>query len=586
MFQMGQLAELQFLYPEYKGLLFEDLLKGISGDVLRKITTYLIGKNLYGEKEIELNDLINNWFSRGNSAFAEQFSERVKKYEKDNKKRISIVHTISCLKILQYGLELQEKGGLNTKSKEQSEIDILFALLICNQNEDYNQTKDKDKIKAMFPANYLEALLFNYSFPVNDITNFYFADYTYCQIIKSLMLFGFLDSNSEGQELLKRFCSYYRLSSWKGYFERVLPLISAWSNRDKPSSVDLVLEKNANYQNNYLFLERLAMNDYVKLEDVDYIKIREKPLLKLDDTTFRVIHPLFISDKIYKGLYFLFNQLNSELPKFIKNFRSWYTSNFTEGVCFQEIIKYSIANYDARFFDDELKVMQIIGPPDCYLREGNDVFLIENKDILINASIKGSYDFEATIKEIKKKLLIEEGRPVGIGQLIANIRKLLSKENTFDAGFSPDKTFIYPLLVVHDNMYDTMGLNKILNIFFTEEVSKLKHEGFDIDRIKALVLINIDTLIQVADILKNKKASLRELVESYIENSEGQKIKPFNEKDFTNALVPFSTFVANYMNERFGRNWKSEELMVYLFDKTTNILNDNSEQSKGQGTIY
>lgn len=186
MFQMGQLAELQFLYPEYKGLLFEDLLKGISGEVLKKITTYLIGKNLYSEKEIELNDLIENWFSKGNSAFAEQFSERVKKYEEDSKKRVSIVHTISCLKVLQYGLELQEKGSLNTKSKEQSEIDILFALLICNQNEDYNQTKDKVKIKAMFPANYPEALLFNYSFPVNDITNFYFADYTYCHISVSL----------------------------------------------------------------------------------------------------------------------------------------------------------------------------------------------------------------------------------------------------------------------------------------------------------------------------------------------------------------------------------------------------------------
>jgi len=328
----------------------------------------------------------------------------------------------------------------------------------------------------------------------------------------------------------------------------------------------------------------LAMNDYVKLEDVDYIKIREKPLLKLDDTTFRVIHPLFISDKIYKGLYFLFNQLNSEQPKFIKSFRSWYTSNFTKGVCFQQIIEYSIEQYDARFFDDELKKLKVIGPPDCYLREGDDVFLIENKDILINASIKGSYDFEATINEIRKKLLSDNGRPVGIGQIITNIRKLLSKENTFDPVFKPDKTLIYPLLVVHDNMYDTVGLNKILNLFFNEELAILNDEGFDLTRVKPLILINIDTLIQISDVLNKRWCNLKELIEAYNVNSKLQKKLPFSESDFTKTMVPFSTFAINYLNTKLGKNWRSENLMKYLFEKNAGESSPHSDE--GKGTLY
>src|SRR5690349_11875531 len=164
MFQMRQLAELQILYPEYNGLSFENLLKGISKDTLQKISTYLIGKNLYTEQAIDINDLNQNWFSYGNTAFAQNFLDRVTEYEQKNNKKLDIIHTVSCLKILQYGSELEEKDLLGTKSNEQSEIDILFALLVCNQNEDYNQTKDIDKIEKMFPDIVPAALLFHYSF--------------------------------------------------------------------------------------------------------------------------------------------------------------------------------------------------------------------------------------------------------------------------------------------------------------------------------------------------------------------------------------------------------------------------------------
>src|ERR1035437_256025 len=132
MFAMQQLAELQILYPEYKKLVFEELLKGISSDTLQRISTYLIGMNLYSEKDIDNGEIINGWFSQDNLVFGQQFYERLKNYEDNNKKKLIIIHTISCLKILQYGLELEEQGLLNTKSKQQSEIDILFALLICN----------------------------------------------------------------------------------------------------------------------------------------------------------------------------------------------------------------------------------------------------------------------------------------------------------------------------------------------------------------------------------------------------------------------------------------------------------------------
>jgi hypothetical protein len=385
-------------------------------------------------------------------------------------------------------------------------------------------------------------------------------------------LFRFLDSDSKGLVLLNRFCDYFDIINWKEYLERVIPIISAWSKRNKPSSVDIILEKNNIYEANYAFLQKLAMNNYIQLEDVDYKKLREKPLLELDKTTFRVIHPLFISDKIYKGLYFLLNQLNSSEPKIIKAFRPWYTSNYSESVCFQQLIKYSIEKFDVRFFDNELNALGIVGPPDCYLRLENDIFLFENKDILINARIKSSYDFEALINEIKKKLVFDNEKPVGIGQLITNIKKLLKKENKFDEGFNPDSTFIYPILVVHDNMYDTIGLNRILGVFFYTELMKLKTEGLDVSRIKPLVLMNIDTLIQISDILKADKCSLKESFEVFYKNFKLPKGRPLEEKDYAKTLIPFSNIIMEYLNDKLGRDWRSEKLFKYFFEKA----NENS----------
>ncbi len=574
MFEMQQLAELQVLYPEYKLSRFEDLLVGVGKDSLMRVVTYLIGMDLYSDKKINNKEVIENWFSTENGVFAQDAYDRIVNYENKEKKSLKIVHVISCLKMLQYGLELQEKGELNTKSKEQSEIDLFFAMLLLNQNEDYNQTKDKAKIKAMFPRpeHTPAALLLNYSFPVNDITNFYFPEYTYCQIIKAFLVFEFLETTGEGKELLKRFYKYYDIGSWQEYFERVIPLIQGWTKRDNASSVDLVLEKNDKYASNFDFLERLAMSDYIKLEDVDFIKIREKPLLKLDDYTFRVIHPLFIADKIYKGLYFLFNQLNSEEPKLIKAFRSWYTTNFSEGFCLKSLIEYGLPNPDCLLFDADFKEKKIVGPPDCYIRLVNDSFLLENKDILINASIKSSYDFEMLIGEISKKLIEEDGRPVGVGQLITNIRKLLTEENKYDEGFSKDKNQIYPVLVTYDNMFDTPGLNRILGISFFSELQKLKAKGLNISRVLPLIVLNVDTLIEVAPLLKKGAISLKELCEAFYTHF---RVKPMQEypseqayiNAYQDSLLSFSHYIPHYLTAKLGSGWRSEELLHHLFEK-------------------
>lgn len=556
MFQLDQLAELKTLYPEKEGLIFSELLKGISKETLQKVATHLIGYDLFSGRQVDNKKLIEDWFSQANQAFAQDLFDRIEAYRKNTGRTLSIIHSISCLKILQHGLALEEEGQLNTKSKEQSEIDLLLAMLVCNQNEDSDQTKDSEKIEKAFPDDYPAALLLNMGFPVSDIINFHFSDYTYCQIVKSLRLFKFLESKPECTTLLNEFYSFLGIAHWKEYFERIIPVVTAWSSRNKASSVDIVLNKDGQYQDNYAFLKKLSLSEYARMEDADYIKIREKPLMELDDTTFRIVHPLFLSDKVYKSLYFLLNQLYGKTDKKLGGFRSWYTTHFSEGTCFREVMQRAFPDADQLLFDNDLANLKpkVIGPPDGYLRIQNNSFLFENKDILINAATKSSYDFDALIEELKKKVFSEEGRPVGIGQLVTNIRKLLNGENKYDPGFVIGNTNIYPVLITHDNMFDTVGLNRVMGGLFNAELKRLQADGLDIKTVKPVTFISIDTFLLIQHLLRDKKIDLGNLIELYHKESDTG----------ATGFISFSDYVINYLDNRLGQ-WRSQELLHLLF---------------------
>jgi len=564
------MAELKTIYPEFGNLDYKTLLKGVERETLIKFATLLIGKNIFYNEPPDNRVLIEEWFSEGNKVFGDDMAARVGSYEKENGKALSIVYNISCLKVLQFGLELNETNEEPKKSKLQSEIDLMLALLVLNQNEDYNQTKYTAKINGMFDEHLrLSAILLNFGFPTQDITHFDLKTYTINQVVKFLMLFLFLETNDTGKLLIDRFCKYYGFDTWQQYILAVFPILLPWVEQQVAGSVDIVLEKNNDLEKNLVFLNKFAQNDYVRIEDKDYIKLREKPLIQLDETTFRTIHPLFIADKVYKGQFFLLKQLNDEDPKLIGNFRQWFTSNFSEGYCFKELVRYSFLNPNALFFDDELNAGGIVGPPDAYLRYNKNVFLLENKDIFIAAKIKESYDFEALFNEIKKKLLLEGTRPVGIGQIVTNIRKLLDGTNTFDQGLDIAEANFYPVIVLHDPMFDAPGLNKILNDLLQRELIELKKDALDTQRVRSLTLINIDTLIQLAPSLAAGMVTLDELIDHFSSvmtaaPDPGLHTAQQAEKMLTDATLPFSLISYNYMQSKFGGEWHSEALMGKL----------------------
>jgi hypothetical protein len=198
--------------------------------------------------------------------------------------------------------------------------------------------------------------------------------------------------------------------------------------------------------------------------------------------------------------------------------------------------------------------------------------LFESKDIFISANVKRGHDFETLLNELKKKLLVEgNGRPVGIGQLINNIRNLLTGKDTYDANFSADRMVIYPIIVTHDAMFDAPDLNKLLQSFFSDELIKLRLEGTDISRIEPLVIMNIDYLIVAGHLFHFGRIRFEELLEAFHENCRWPKTlsisKEHQMQEFHNSNLSLQGYFPHFLGAKFDNRWESLVLMRHFFEK-------------------
>ncbi len=200
---------------------------------------------------------------------------------------------------------------------------------------------------------------------------------------------------------------------------------------------------------------------------------------------------MFVLELVHKGLFFKLSEINRSLSKEEKvkgDFRGFYCNEFSEKYLFYKIVNTIFNNRYIEYSGSQIKVFNIEAEPDYYIRNGNKIFLFESKDILINKSIKPTYNFSKYEPEFKKKLYFEENKGKienkAVLQLTINIERILKMELPIDTRYKHRSIFIYPIIVLHYHQFDIAGLNVIVNSWFAYELNLLKIKGLNIDRIK------------------------------------------------------------------------------------------------------
>lgn len=156
-------------------------------------------------------------------------------------------------------------------------------------------------------------------------------------------------------------------------------------------------------------------------------------------------------------------------------------------------------------------------PPDYYIRDGNDVYIFEFKDMFFRKEEKVECVYEKVKEHIEQKLVCKDnGKPSGVIQLVNCIAALKKGDyKVLDPNIKTENVRIYPILVVGDATFATPGMSVILNEYFQNNLRQ--HHMEEDHLIKNLTLVSVDALILYQDDVREKRKKLKDILSSYIQ---------------------------------------------------------------------
>lgn len=328
-------------------------------------------------------------------------------------------------------------------------------------------------------------------------------DFVY-QTLLAGAFFTFLSGNPTLSAYLQEFLNKKKVSDYKEYLRH---LISIYADGYRVESFGFrVLGDEADVA---AFFESLAYDltnesfaDLLKQPDPDFKLLRERPLIKDEEQGYYPVHHNFFIDKIYQGLLFDFHR-NTAIQKRYSfgDFLQYLGQEFAESHLFYQHVadcftpkKYLTAVEGNKYNGIEYS--------DYYVREGNNLFLFEFKNSMVNAQVKHSKDFARIKAEIIKKLVrSDRNQAKGASQLLNVIHKVAIGGFDFD-DFNAKRIgrlHIYPILVYTDDFFSLDGVQRIVSEEFDQLLTDRpvkRHQVNDITLIHLQDIINIQFSVQ------------------------------------------------------------------------------------------
>lgn len=363
------------------------------------------------------------------------------------------------------------------------------------------------------------------------------------QIIKGYHFFKYCEQ-SKIKEHLSVFLENNGAKSWYHYLYDAIRLI-LFPLQNKQGNFPRIELNSQRDGEKFLRAHSFKEDTIVPLEtNQDYTYFKSHPLIELNDGTYLPISPIFCINHIYKSIYFEFRAINESFlgtANYIKGqgLLSIFTTEFSEQTLFERYVRNAIGRHRGiKKSDRDCKIEQPFGhEPDFYLRDGNNIILFENKDIMIPDHIISSKQYDQLEQELDKKLVKK-----GINQLIYNIKQLENKTFKWDSNI-PNKPKIYPVLVIDDSSLCAPGLNFILNEVFQQQ---LKCNNIKL-KVYPLAIVELDTLIAFANYLQLPDVRFKKLLEQYYDyiskNKRPEKVEQLL-REVLHKYFPFYIFMS------------------------------------------
>jgi len=376
-----------------------------------------------------------------------------------------------------------------------------------------------------------------------------FKDYR-VEFIKIILFIDFCKSNVRFNTYLNLFLSEYKIDSWEYYVNFIFSTFLELSVNDKGATSKIMVDSQSLFGID--FMENMSINSSEIVVSSDFTSMRNRPVYRVADNTYVVLFVNFYIDKLFQSFVFDLAKVlkKHEYETQISGFpalKRQIAFVFSEKCLFYTIMNGCFSKYATLLYNGEY-LHSIIGDgePDFYIRHKSRVIIFEYKDVILSANIKHSGKFEDIYLELLEqfeKSTIEKGSkktkkkpaPKGITQLINTIERVLPSIHTNPKIDKCDlkKLYVYPVIVYQDCAFETNGVNYILNKRFAELLkNRTTNDKYSV---KGLVMININTLIQIEDYFSSGKIELAKCINDYIAN--------FQSSNTVNSVVSFDAFI-------------------------------------------
>lgn len=333
-------------------------------------------------------------------------------------------------------------------------------------------------------------------------------DPVYQSICAGLLLDHFFLDEKHFKNVESYLKFYNRNSVWQFVFDFV-KLIEISFQKSKEYNVSLfAIQPSENFTS---ILDNFSIDiDKYKTDKtlhLDHLGIRKKPLLKSSQGFYIVLNWKFFYNSLYMGTAFDFME-KSKLT--YNSFKSTIGFEVIEKKFFRSLFKYMFEPYNAviEFSDED-------GMPDCYLRIGKYIFLIEVKDYLVSTETISSGSFERINNHLNLNFVKnEKGSNKGVNQIISQIAELdkacFPFDNFIDRGIKKRNVVIIPIIITTSFTYQMPGINKYLNDVMA---SNLPSTTFG--NISPLTMIDFKFFYRQFMRIRTKQVDLKDLIKHY-----------------------------------------------------------------------
>lgn len=460
---------------------------------------------------------LDNYFGYTSNEVKLPILKTVLDLQRSSATKLQIINTITSLTLFNWALEFCEGSDeITDHDRAAFEITLLKAYLYLNEVLD---SKHTNAIKTVHHSG-IEGFIrmqFTVALPDYEFSNVNLPKAFTCQIIKAYWLFSHISSHQKYQQLISSLLAKLMLDSIYPIYSFFIDMAFESVKRSE-GAVTIDLDRN---DPDIEHMERIFQyyTTVTGSESDDFRFLRTNPFYEVTRGEFRIIYPLFVVDKIYKSWYFQFNELNMTLedPPFkVKALKGEYGKKITEEVILVNALSGVFRSGANIRFGEALcdsNGKEFKQAPDYYVRDSNNVFWFESKDTYLTAQSKASYDYGEIEADLEKKL-----RTSGISQLVANINRVYSNNLEFDQITQPKKIKFYPILVLHDETFNSPFLNYIVNQWFIEDLQSGADSCVNISNVNPVVILTIDTIINFNQLFRRSPHYFELLLRRYADH--------------------------------------------------------------------